>query len=337
MMRISVFCCFLFSFVLVQAQSQKGDDAYALGVEGIQLIDDGQFDIGIKLLKKAQGLEPQDYDYTFEIGKAYLKNGNPKKAEKYLFDLQYHVSAQADLYLALSSCYAELEELKKAPNPERKKELDALRYGIQKLPSEGILYLQLGKKKLEMEQPVEALAVFESGIEAAPNFAENYFWAAKLMSASSNDLWAWFYAEICFSMTDDDDLLRSSAILISNSLKMVSGKNWRADPEKLDQDFKFVFSENCATISNKSGLELEKRRCLLENWKYDTFTISPLFRRMTQLESKGWLEAYLATILQENEKEKFLEWLPENVKDFEEYRTWRYWNPIKLMKPINRL
>lgn len=118
---------------------------------------------------------------------------------------------------------------------------------------------------------------------------------------------------------------------------MVSGKNWRADPEKLDQDFKFVFSENCATISNKSGLELEKRRCLLENWKYDTFTISPLFRRMTQLESKGWLEAYLATILQENEKEKFLEWLPENVKDFEEYRTWRYWNPIKLMKPINRL
>ena len=249
--------------MLVQAQSQKGDDAYALGVEGIQLIDDGQFDIGIKLLKKAQGLEPQDYDYTFEIGKAYLKNGNPKKAEKYLFDLQYHVSAQADLYLALSSCYAELEELKKAPNPERKKELDALRYGIQKLPSE--------------------------------------------------------------------------AILISNSLKVVSGKNWRADPEKLDQDFKFVFSENCATISNESGLELENRKCLLENWKYDSFTISPLFQRVAELESKGWLEAYLATILQENDKEKFLEWLPENVKDFEEYRTWRYWNPIKLMKPINRL
>jgi hypothetical protein len=337
MIRISAFCCFLFFSVLGQAQSQNGDDAYSLGVEGIQLIDDGQFDLGIKLLKKAHGLEPQDYDYTFEIGKAYLKNGNPKKAEKYLFDLQYHVSAQADLYLALSSCYADLEELKKAPNPERKKELDALRYGIQKLSSEGILYLQLGKKKLEMEMPVEALAVFESGIRNAPNFAENYFWSAKLMAASGNDLWAWFYAEICFNMTDDDDLLRSSAKLISNGLEVVLGKNWRSDPEKLDQDFKFVLSGNCATITNESGLELEKRKCLLENWKYDGFTISPLFHRMKQLEIRGSFEAYLATILHDNDKVKFLEWLSQNANNFEEYRNWRYWNPIRLKEPINRL
>jgi len=337
MNRIWLCCYLLVSLYCAQAQSQNGDDAYSIGVEGIQLIDEGEFDLGIKLLKKARSLEPQDYDYAFEIGKAYLKSGDPKKAEKYLFDLQYHVNAQADLYVTLSSCYGELEELKKAPNPERKKELDALRYGIQKLPSEGILYLELGKKKLEMEQAVEALTVFESGIRNAPNFAENYFWASKLMVASGNDLWAWFYAEICFNMTDDDDLLRSSAILISNSLKVVSGESWRADPEKLDQDFKFVLVGDCATATNKSGLELEKRECILENWKYESFTISPLFNRMKQLEEKRFLEPYLATILQENDKEQFLKWLVQNAQDFEKYRAWRYWNPMQLKKPIQRL
>lgn len=337
MARIWLFCCCFFLFQFVVAQTKGGDDAYAIGVEGIQLIDKGEFESGIKLLKKARSLEPKDYDYAFEIGKAYLKSGNPKKAEKYLFDLQYHINAQADLYITLSTCYFELEELKSTPDSNRKKELDALRYGIQKLPSEGILYLELGRKKLEMEQAIEALAVFETGIQKAPNFAENYFWAAKLMEALGKDLWAWFYAEICFNMTDDNDLLRSSAILISNSSKVVLVKNWQADPEKLDQDFKFTLSSNCDTTTNEFNLGLEKRTCILENWKYDGFTISPLFNRMKQLDEKGFLPAYLATILQENNKEKFLQWLSQNPRIFEEYRTWRYWNPILLRKPIQRI
>lgn len=337
MIRFWIFCCLIFVFKCTLAQPQKADDAYAIGVEGIQLIDKGEYDLGIKLLKKAWKLEPKEYDYAFEIGKAYLLSGNPKKAEKYLYNLQYHVNAQADLYITLSSCYAQLEELKNAPNPERKKELDALRYGIQKLPSEGILYLELGKKRLEMEQAVEALAVFESGIQKAPNFAENYFWAAKLLGASGNHLWAWFYAEICFNMTDDDDLFRASAVLISNSLKVVLGENWRADPEKLDQDFKFVLASHCENVENQLGLQLETRKCLLQNWQYNSFVIAPLFLRMNELDKLGFLEAYLATILDEKDKEQFLKWLALNPQSFEAYRTWRYWNPLKLKKPIHRL
>jgi len=337
MMRIRLCCCFLFAFHFSIAQSEYEDDAYSIGVEGIKLIDEGEFELGIKLLKKARNLEPKDYDYAFEIGKAYLRNGNPKKAEKYLFDLQYHINAQADLYIALSACYAALEELKKAPNSERKKELDALRYGIQRLPFDGILYLELGKKKLEMEDAVGGLAVFESGIQNAPNFAENYFWAAKIMIASDNHLWAWFYAETCFNMTDDDDLLRSSAILISNSLKVVFGKNWKADPEKLDQDLKFILSEKCNSDDSRLALQFDKRKCLLENWQHNSFTIAPLFQRMNELEKLGFFKAYLATILHENDKEKFLKWLPSNVKNFENYRTWRYWNPMKLKQSIKRL
>ncbi|MCF8459741.1 MAG: tetratricopeptide repeat protein [Flavobacteriales bacterium] len=319
------------------SQTEAAKDAYSIGVEGIKLIDEGQYEEGIKLLKQARNLEPHDYDYAFEIGKAYLKSGNPKKAEKYLFELQYNKNAQADLYIALSNCYLELDESKKTQDPERKKELDALRYGIQKLPSEGVLFFELGKRKLAMEEAVDALAVFEAGIQKAPNFAENYFWAAKLMKATGNHIWAWFYAEICFNMTDDVDLLRSSAMLISSCSNVVYESKWNGNPEKLDQSLKIALSEKCSSSANESGLQLAKRKCLLENWNYIDFTISPLFQRLNDLENLGFLEAYLATILHENDKEEFLKWLPLHVKTFEEYRTWRYWNPMQTAKAVNRL
>ena len=337
MMRVWLCYFFLIPFQFVLAQSDQGEDAYSIGVDGIKLVDDGDYEEGIKLLKQARNLEPHDYDYAFELGKAYLNSGNPKKAEKYLFDLQYHKNAQADLYIALSNCYAELDESKKTQDSERKKELDALRYGIQKLPSSGILYLELGKKKLEMEESVDALAVFESGIQKAPNFAENYFWAAKLLNAAGNNVWAWFYAEICFNMTDDQDLLRSCALMVSNSSDIVFDSNLKVGTDKTAQNLKSILSEKCERVGNESGLQLEKRKCLLENWQFENSPASQLFERLKELEKRGLLESYLATILDEKDKEQFLKWLTKNAQSYEEYRTWRYWNPLQLKKPVNRI
>ena len=337
MVRITVACCLLLLFQRAVAQPEKDKDAYAIGVAGIQLIDEGDYAEGIKLLKQARNLEPHDYDFAFEIGKAYLKSGDPKKAEKYLFDLQYNKNAQADLYITLADCYRELDDAKKNPDPERKKELNALRYGVQKLPNAGVLYLELGKRKLAMERSIDALVAFETGIQKAPNFAENYFWAAKLMKASGNHLWAWFYAEICFNMTEDLDVFRSSAVLLSNSSKLVFGPTWKGEPEKLDQSLKFVLSQNCTSSKEDGALPTKQLNCLLTNWNYTDHSIAPLFGRLKELEKRGYLETYLATVLQENDKEQFLQWLANNGNAFEEYTTWRYWNPMQVEKPVYRL
>lgn len=337
MIRAFLLYFFLMFSLTTLAQPEREAEAYALGVEGIQLIDEGQYEPGIKLLKRAWKLAPKEYDYPFEIGKAYLQNNNPKQAEKYLYELQYHAQAQADLYLTLARCYAALNAQKKTPDVERKKELDALRYGIQRLPFAGKLYLALGTKQLEQGQHLQALAVFESGIKHAPNFAENYFWAAKLMMASGNPLWGWFYAEACFNMTDDDELMRSSAVLISTNLEAVFAPGWQAHPEKLDQDFAFVLTQSCSNTSNKQALQLEKRTCLLAHWDFEDYSIAPLFMRMKKLQTLGLLEPYLATIVHENDKEVFLKWLAHNPQLFEKYTVWRYWNPMQIQTPIQRL
>jgi hypothetical protein len=59
--------------------------------------------------------------------------------------------------------------------------------------------------------------VFESGIANAPNFADNYFWAAKLMKASSNPLWTWIYAELFVNISDNDEMIRTASELAATA------------------------------------------------------------------------------------------------------------------------
>ncbi|MFM1876315.1 MAG: hypothetical protein RL266_2052 [Bacteroidota bacterium] len=317
--------------------AQEAKDAFALGIEGIKQIDEGNYEQGIMLLKKARNLEPQDFDYSFEIGKAYLQSGSAKKAEKYLFPLQYHSNVQPELFIALANCYREMEEGKKSPNSERKKELETLRYGVQKLPGSGMLYMHLGTIKLEMEQPIEALAVFETGIRNAPNFAENYFWAAKLLNAAGNQLWAWIYAETFFNMSENDEMRRTAALLISTASQTVFSKTWNPEPEKMDQELRFMISEKCASDENGFNRVIHQRNCLLEHWGTTDFPIAALLERMKTIRSNGHLESYLATIFLESDKARFLSWLAANGQSFENFRKWRYWNPLVLKNPLKRI
>jgi hypothetical protein len=319
-------------------QSQPKQDAYSLGIQGILKVDNGDYKAGIKLLKRARNLEPKEYDYAFEIGKAYFKSGKPRTAEKYFFELQYHSSVQADLYVLLSRCYEELEALKKNPNPENKKAMDVLRYGIQKLPKDGVLYLELAQQNIKKEKFVEALAILESGIRSAPNFTENYYWAAKLLMTSDNYLWAWLYSEICYNQTDDLDLKRSAARIIEESTVLVFSESWQANPEKLDQDIRFIFSKKCKEHSDDVfDQQILIRSCLLENWDFTSSGINTLIDRLKFISAKGWNDAYVWSILQESNKEVFLKWIPENGNLFDAYRNWSYWNPMLLKSSVNRL
>lgn len=312
-------------------------EAYALGVDGVKLVDEGKYAEGIKLLKQAHFLQPADYDFAFELGKAYFISGEIKKAEKQLFALQYHTNVQSDLYVLLSDCYASLAQDRNVVDETRKKELDALRYGIQKLPTSGILYLQLAKRNLELERSVEALAALESGIINAPDFAENYYWAAKLMKASANHFWAWIYAETCFNMTDDVELQRSSARIIDQSLKVISSSSWTAEPNKMETDLGFLVNNTCLKPKETSVEGLAAfRKCLLAEWKVDLYSFNFLFDRIIQLERKGWLESYVASHMQEADRNVFLNWLAQHPQEFEAYGNWRFWNPMVPAHPMRR-
>lgn len=324
-MRFTILLILLFGTAYGQS---KKDEAYKLGVEGIQLVDAGNFAEGIKLLKKARNLQPHDYDYAFEIGKAYASSGEPKKAEKYLFELQYHQNVTDDLYLLLANCYNQINDGKNTPDEDRKKELDILRYGIQRLPNSGVLYLQLGKRNIELEKTAEALAAFEQGLQKTPNFAENYFWASKLLKASGNTYWSWVYAEVCFSMTDDIEIQRSCGIIIQQCMETFAKTGFNSSVNG---------NSDCVVGKPDITSQIQLRECMLGNRNYSQSSAGELFGRMKLLQEKNLLEAYVASVYEPTHKESFLAWLSQNAAAYETYRSWRYWNPLKLSLPIQRL
>lgn len=318
----------LILFPLLVFSQSKDEQAYRLGLEGIAKVDAGQFEEGIKLLKQARNLQPYDYDYALEIGKAYLLSKNPKKAEKYLFDLQYHEQVTEDLYLLLADCYRAIGEQKPTPDESCRKELDALRYGIEKLPTAGKLYSALGKRNIDLGKTTEALATFEHGIVNATNYAENYFWASKLLKAAGNHLWAWNYAEVCFSMTDDVEVMRSCAFIIQDCIGKLTLDHAGTGAQQ---------SAECTMTENTVTAQLAYRRCLLGSQSNHLNAAAPVITHMRNLEINGGLEAFVASLFETTHKELFLSWLADNASTYDRYRAWRYWNPMKLDTPLKRL
>lgn len=331
---------FLFVSLLLLVSLQckpQSESAYTIGVEGIKEIEAGRYKAGIKLLKQARQLQPEQYDYPFEIGRAYFLSGDAKMAEKYLYPLQYHTNVQADLYVLLAKCYATLNESRKTPDETRKKELDALRYGIQKLPRSGSLYYELGSRLIQLDEPIKALVIFERGIVNAPEFADNYFWASKLLKATGNDLWSWIYAEVFFNLTENEEMRRTAGLLIMETTEQIFAKDWNAQPEKMDQELRFLLESNCKSQSTDWQLYLDKRNCLMNEWRTTDFPISVLIDRMHLLAEKGFLETYLATIYLESEKSAFLSWVAAHPNEYDAYVKWRFWNPLSLVRPIKRI
>ena len=73
----------LLSFLLISvfgfAQTANQKQAHKLAKEGIALFEKGEYDKSIRLFEKAEKLEPENYQYRYEIGYAYLLKKEYKK------------------------------------------------------------------------------------------------------------------------------------------------------------------------------------------------------------------------------------------------------------------
>jgi tetratricopeptide (TPR) repeat protein len=305
--------------------AQRPDEAHRLGMQGIALVDEGDYAEGIKLLSKAQHAHPAAFDYPFELGRAHLLMGKAAKAEKYLFPLQYHQAATPELYLVLSACYDSLSK------PRKQEEM--LRYGLQKFPNVGRLYLGLASYYAKRDSVAEALAICELGLKRDPSYPENYALASRIMDAKGDALWAWWYGEVFLNLSDDAVMKRGLAKLVThNADKVFSGK-WSPGPDPLDRSVadavaKCAIDKSVGIINRQGTL----RWCLArEHAGTDPFTTM-----LRELERQNILELYAAYLFAEVDRDAFLKWLSVNAVEFERFKNWFYWNGLKIDTPFTR-
>ncbi|MDB5257072.1 MAG: hypothetical protein JWM14_1767 [Chitinophagaceae bacterium] len=344
MKQTSLFFVFLFVFLLgnqqLQAQSNE-DKATAKGQEAIQLVDEGKYEEGIKLLEEAQKLDAKSTTYPYEIAYAYYIQKDYKKALKYLEPLMKQKTADENVYQLAGNSYDLLGNKEKA--------LATYNDGLIRFPTSGSLHLERGNMELFKEDYEKALSYYEKGIEVAPQFASNYYWAARIYCSSTEKVWGMLYGEIFINLERNSKRTGEISKLLYDTYK--GGIKFTSDTS-----MSVSFSKPATMDVNdlqKGGemkmpygtfvYEMTMTMAILQEKKIDLVSLNNirskfvevyyqngndkkypnvLFDYQQQLKKAGHFEAYNYWLLGKGEEATFSKWRTDNKTKWEDFVAW---------------
>ena len=348
--KIKAFGLFLLLMVGQMAFGQTNkEEALAKGKEAIQLIDNGQLEEGIKLLEASQKLDPDDIIYPYELGYAYYVKKDYKKTVTILDGLLKHKDINDRVYQLLGNAYDNIGKADKA--------IATYEAGLKQFPNSGNLYLEMGVMQMAKKNYGKALDYYEKGIEVAPTFPSNYYWASKIYLSSDEEVWGMIYGELFMNMERNSqrtaeiskllyDTYKSEIKFIGDTSYTVSfSKNAAislsdlANPEKLKLPFGIGIYEPTLMISmlGVKSIDINSldkiRSDFLDNYfkngnneKYPNI----LFDYQKQIKEAGHFEAYNHWILMKGDEDGFNKWQSSNKEKWDHFVKWFTGNSIKI-------
>ncbi|NIG57673.1 M48 family metallopeptidase [Chitinophaga sp. Cy-1792] len=169
------------------AQSTNQTKALTLKQAAVKLMDNGQTDSSLLLLRQAAALDPSNLDIPYETGYAFYLAKQPDSTVAVLTDL-LKKKQDTQIYEMLGNAYDDLNQNEKA--------VEAYGKGLEIEPKNGRLMLNMGILFLRQDSTSRAMDWFEKGIAANPEFPSNYYWASKILAANEKYIWALLYGEI---------------------------------------------------------------------------------------------------------------------------------------------
>lgn len=347
-MRNSIKTIGLFLLIMVglpcfgQNPNEKLDQA-------IKLMDSGKVDESIVLLKEGRKLEPDRFDYPYEMAYAYYMKGEFTESIKLLEQIENHKSVSDVLFQLLGNSYDNIKNPKKA--------IEVYERGLKKFPNSGNLYLELGVMHLDDKDMNVALSYFEKGIEVAPAFPSNYFWASKIFCKSTEEVWGMIYGEIFMNLERNSKrTVEISKLLFDtykseikftgeNSFSVSFSKNSTVNASDLTNPgaFKLPFGvgvyEPTLMLSMLSVKTIDInsldiiRTNFIDNYfskGFDKTYPNVLFSYQKQIKDAGHIEAYNHWILMKGEEAGFGKWLSSNKEKWDNFVKWFTDNRIKI-------
>lgn len=178
------------------AQNNK-EIALQKGNEAIKLMDNGKIEESIILLEESQKLDPENFNYPYEIAYAHYLKKDYKKAIEIAEKLQYYKDINVQLYSLWGNSYDNLNNPKKA--------IEIYDTGIKKFPDKGSLYLEKGVVYELDKQYNKAVASYQKGISIDPKYPSNYYRIANLYLNSDDKVPGLIYGEIFLNLERTTD------------------------------------------------------------------------------------------------------------------------------------
>lgn len=344
----------------LSAQSEKDKkEAYEIGTDAIKIMDKGAYDESIEMLKKAQKLDPENHNYPYEIGYAYLMKKDYKNAIKTYEKVIKYKEINDQCYTMLGNVYD------MNGNPE--KAIETYKKGLEVFPESGRLHFEQGTVLQGLKKYNEALASWEEGVEVSPAYPSNYHSASIFFCKYTDQkIWGFFYGELFMNIergsakTSElskllyDTYNEAISVKSKKELKVTFSKSNEMTVPSDGGEFKLPFTmyfEMNMLLAATSELMLDKKKAkdeqisiqalsnmrttFIEAWfEKENNVIYPniLFDWHKKLMDEKQFEAYNYWLLMKGNETEFDAWYEENKKQFDDFIEWFTENPMPIDK-----
>lgn len=339
---------FMATFQVMLGQTDQ-EKAFAKAKEAISLMDNGKIDESIVLLREAQNLDPDRFTYPYELAYANYLKKDYKEAIKILEKHKNHKNVTDLLFQLLGNSYDMSGKSDKAS--------ETYETGLNKFPKSGSLYLELGTLQLGKKDYDKALQYYEKGIEAAPAFPSNYYWASKIYCSSTEEVWGMIYGELFMNLerkskrtAEISKLLydtykreitfsNDTSFSISFSKNPIMDINAFTNPKTVKLPFGSGVYEPTLILSMLStkSIDITSLDVIRSNFVDNYFKNghaenypNVLFTYQKKIKEAGHMEAYNHWLLMAGSKSDFDKWVTAHQKKFEDFRNWFNANSLQI-------
>jgi tetratricopeptide (TPR) repeat protein len=341
---VALVICFTVFEALGQTDKEK---ALLKGQEAIKLMDDGKTDESISLLKEAQKLDPERFDYPYEMAYAHFLKEDYKETIKILEKNIDHKDVTERLFQLLGNTYDITGKSDKA--------FEVYDAGLHKFPNSGMIYLEKGNVYWGKKEYAKALPFYEKGIELDPAFPSNYYRAARIYCSSTEEVWGMIYGEIFINLERNSKrtaeiskllydtykseikFVNDTSMTVSFCQQMSMNVNDLSDPKNIKLPFCMIYEPTLLIpIAFEKTVDINSldriRKGFVENYfKMGHNKTHPniLFDYQDKLLKAGHLEAYNHWLLLKGDEEGFEKWQQGNKEKWEGFIKWFSDNKLK--------
>lgn len=294
----------------------------------------GDWGNAIMVFNRALQLKPGDVDITNDIAYTYFLQRDFTRSLQTIKPVIESENADVRSFQIAGTDYRAIEELKEGAKVYEK--------GLKKFPYSGVLYSEYGEL-LWQKKDYSAINQWETGIKVDPNYAGNYYNAARYYYLSADKIWGVLYGEIFVNMESFTVRTAEIKTLLYDGYKklLADADLLKSYKPKNKNEFEIAFLTAMNTQSPKAatGINPEKlaeiRKGFIENWvqTYDKQFPFRLFEYQQQLVKLNMFEAYNQWIFGAAVSAgEYQSWIANNKDAYDAFNNFQRGRVFKLPK-----
>ncbi|MFT3950089.1 MAG: hypothetical protein QM763_24200 [Agriterribacter sp.] len=294
----------------------------------------GDWGNAIMVFNRALQLKPGDIDILNDIAYTYFLQRDFTRSIETIKPILDKEEADVRSFQIAGTDYRAIEELKEGTKVYEK--------GLKKFPYSGVLYSEYGEL-LWQKKDYNAITQWETGIKLDPNYAGNYYNAARFYYLTTDKIWGLLYGEIFVNM--ESYTIRTAEIksLLYDGYKKLFAdadllKNYKPK-SKNDFEMAFLTSMNSQSPEAATGINPEKlieiRKGFIQHWAETNAKKFPfrLFEYQQQLIKLNMFEAYNQWIFGPAiSADQYQSWIKNNKDAYEAFNNFQRGRIFKLPK-----